>query len=213
MKPKKLTALQVRKIRERNRKFKRLTPAGKRVAIAKDVLAQLNAKMILARSGVYFSSKPVEELLNTYESVSGSWNYDSRQDKLKAELEDTQLCDVLEGQKCTVCGIGAAFVSAVRLGDDLTVPNAGTDDGSMREYLVRYFEPEQVGAIESAFEEECFMSVAVGWGVTTAQYDLETRAIAFGQQYRSDAKRLRAIFENIIANKGTFVPPPVDGDA
>lgn len=36
-----------------NRKFKKLSASGKRVAIAKDVLEQLNAKRYLAKERVY----------------------------------------------------------------------------------------------------------------------------------------------------------------
>ena len=46
---------------DRERRFKKMTKAQKRVAVAKDVIASLNTGLMVARQGVYFEAKdPVQ---------------------------------------------------------------------------------------------------------------------------------------------------------
>jgi len=90
----------------RNRWFRRLTMRQKAVAVARDAISSLEAKRIAATSCTYFmldgpaKRSPIERLLN----------------------RDVDLQRVVGRSECDVCAIGAAFVSAVRLGDGCTIP-------------------------------------------------------------------------------------------
>ena len=196
-----LSRHKVRQIRARNRAFLALTPAKRRVAIAKDVIQQLNAEKIIAQRGVYFDESGIEKVMEqTYWAGKGATGV--------AGHGETQVCDLLETSKCTVCGIGAAFVSAVRLGDDLKIKDLAADetwvrDYQMRDYLKRYFDPPQVALIECAFERGPYYRT----NMNQAPSKSDTRAaVAFGRKYDGDADRMRAIFQNIVSNRGTFRP-------
>jgi hypothetical protein len=148
-----------------NARFKALPKAKQRVAIAKDVLLQLKLKKIVATPGTYCKSS----------------NLSLRQtpDLQKALLK-------YKNATCNVCGIGAAFLSMARLGDDAAL---GDD---YHHKLQRCFSQRAISNIETAFE---------GWYSETDQ-----KARAFYQLYPDATDRLTAIFENIIKHKGNFVP-------
>lgn len=98
---------------------------------------------------------------------------------------------LLNEPQCVVCGIGAAFVCAAERFDKAKVE--ALDDGrAMRNVLKRYFSHEQVYDIENAFEEDRI----VGGSWAAADH--------FDGTGCGDRDRLRCIFENIIANDGTF---------
>jgi hypothetical protein len=72
----------------------------------------------------------------------------------------------------------------------------------MRKYLSTWFDVRQLRLIESAFEE----NDVFGHGERYSS-DIQN-AVYFGNQYDDDNDRLEAIFQNIVANDGRFVPPP-----
>lgn len=232
-------AAAIRRIRAKNAAFRRMGPTQKRVAIAKDVLEQLDLRRIQARSGTYFQAQKVTDFLKEYVDnkddvdlsdidTSNLRDVSKRLEQIADQTEaagKTQVCDLIAGTKCTVCGIGAAFVSAVRLGDDLTVSqvtsddvSSGIDDDLMRKYLRRYFSKSQVALIECAFEQdESFRYVDEDDGdfcdsVAWADDDDAVAAAEFGFKFHTDTARLRAIFENIIENDGKFVPPTLEDE-
>jgi hypothetical protein len=185
-----------------------MEPAARRVMIAKDVLNLLDAQAIAAERGHY-----IQEYLPTV-----------------GVTNDTQMNVVVEGwlarqRACDVCALGAAMLAAVRRFDDLTVGpfvdkslfGPGTRPNYV-EYLGRFFPKEQLDLIESAFEGEDIFNLL-------SEEDAE-RAVAFYKQYADTPyheyaddddveergstpesnRRLRAIFENIVANNGEFIP-------
>ena len=172
-----------------NAAFRRLSASAKRVAIAKDVLAQIAARKYRATCGVYVDGLKTED-------VPG----------------ETQLQEIVAGQResCEVCGIGSVFMSAVRLGDNLTVGEAlsvaGYDsyvnESVMADKVREYFAPAQLALIETAFERGP-VGISEDWHQDSAAPE---RAIRFGNRYRSATARLKAIMTNIVENEGTFVP-------
>lgn len=172
-----------------NAAFKRLSASAKRVAIAKDVLAQIAARKYKARCGIYVDGLQMANV-----------------------PEDAQLQEIVAGQQesCEVCGIGSVFMSAVRLGDNLTVGDAvcdagfdnSVDEGVMSRKVREYFAPAQLALIETAFEK-MQVGVSEGWH---EDGDATERARKFGQRYRSDTARLKAIMTNIVENEGVFKP-------
>lgn len=173
------------------KKFNKANKARKRVMIAKDVLAQLDAKRFKAKQGYWV--KP-----------------DNKGERFKHKSEQQEVCDLVSG-KCQVCGIGALFVSAVTFADKLKVQEltgvsnrdlepAVTNDGvaflsdSVFDYLSRFFDDDQLNKIETAFENghgHCF--------------DVEAESFwANLQDVPEPELRMRLIMQNIISNKGYF---------
>lgn len=164
-------------IREDNAAFAEMTPAGKRVVIAKDVLKQLRAGMFKARRGTYFfAPKPK------------GYRAGNRVDTMIPKLE-----------RCEVCAIGAAFVAAalrldcVKMGQFNIADNKSEISFSstrMEEYLqaTGAFTLTESSALERAFE---------GWA-PHAQ---------FTKDCRSSLQRMRKVFGFIIETGGSLSFP------
>lgn len=185
-----------------NHKFYSLKVPQKRVAIAKDVLAAVTAKLIIPTTGTYFAVN--SEILKA-----------SPGEELQRFLLDASKDD-----PCTACALGSCFAAKVRLGDRYKLPRHYNDSSRIhpdeinsdaRNQLKAYFTERQLSLIESAFE----MKNIDHWidSNYTEGYDNHelnskspiSRAIHFGNEYTTDEDRLIAIMENIIKNKGTFV--------
>lgn len=178
--------------------FKKLTPAQKRVRIAKDVLAQLENGKIVPAAGNYFD---FYEILNNLEIEE-----DSKE----------QLCDVLnKADNCEVCALGAIFVSAVKRMDKITVDcyskHNGWGDGErfrkeeilMRIYLRSFFDTSQLRMIENAFEQRHIHN-------NEKYEELFQISVFMYPKNMGPKSRMQAIMRNIIDNKGEFV---LDKDA
>lgn len=186
----------------KNKAFWEMKPEKQRVAVAKDVIKQLNDKFLIASEGTYFI------LRSEFEDV--------------ISVKDVKLDEVLKSAKekgatCSVCGIGACFASLVNIGDNVLaseafntfslVGNEDIKDHRMRPLLRKVFPSEQLSLIECAFE----MSSGFDDDDDIVSDDDEldekkTKAKKFGKRYKNDKNRLKAIMENIIKNKGTFKP-------
>lgn len=174
------------------RGFEELSQAEQRVAIAKDVIAQLDAGLYDARHAGYLgwegravSARCAKEVERIFEGVLGG----------------TQVCHV--------CGIGSLFVSIVKYGD--VTPGeffqASLDEGmgSGRAKLAKYFTQEQLSMIEYAFERS-----PTGH---TRRYigrdpQLCERVYSYTWRRLPDDRneRLRAIMQNVVDNGGEFKP-------
>lgn len=121
------------------RAFEKLSSAEQRVAIAKDVIAQLDAERFEAAPGTYVE-----------------FSRGARANK------ERQVCELTAGRTCEVCALGALFVAGVERADKLRVKDLvygtergvlrGLDGNDCRAYLERFFEYDQLAEIESAFE-------------------------------------------------------------
>ena len=192
------------KIREHNAEFAFLSPQEKRVAIAKDVIRQLNARKLTARSKTWLTGgagiirikeedyqKPVKEILSTQAS-------------------------------CNVCALGSLLVCAAGLANAVTVNDVRDKDSdtyftvdmfSMTPYLKRFFSMEQLRLIELCFEHGdggCSPDTAEEWEAAEVfagdEEDDNGDSIGDGTD---DEVRLRLIMECIMRNNGTFVPGDV----
>lgn len=121
-------------IKKRNQEFKSLNSAGKRVALAKDVIKQIEAGTIIPTSGRYV------ELSKKYYNLNNSCQVD----KL---IEEGSI-------ECHCCGIGAMLLSHVRKTNNYTVKE--TRIGGNREKaeirLKRIFGKKKLDYIENIFE-------------------------------------------------------------
>lgn len=196
-----------------------LSPAQRRSLIATDALAALHAGKFIARAGKYVEFAPYREL-------------SSKLDAEDFKITDKDLPSIEEAIErsgtCSVCALGACFVAEVtRNRKNRTFNEFGFaayngsiisflgERGSFRETLEQYFEPQQLGLIESAFEcRGDYYHRAVRRLQTTeaesemsdADRDRLESAVKFGQRFPGSTERLEAILENIISNCGEFKP-------
>lgn len=168
------------------KRFDKMTPKEKRVAIARDVLAQLKSGKFVANSGDYCNI--------------------SYEDRRAGRLE------IGEANHCEVCGIGSLVVSKFIKSGQLQV--AATRDGEIgnigfasqiHKELGGIFSAAQLRQIEATFEAE----TAGGCGAGFFSEEMGKKGNAFfGNKKFSDHERLRLIMENVIVNDGKFIPDP-----
>jgi hypothetical protein len=172
--------------------FDSLNPEAKRVRIAQDVIAQLDAKKLVAKNLVFLK-------VNVSPAEAKS---------------DEELRDILRRkEKCTVCALGAVFVAAVDAHDQLKArevvfhdtfdafdPNSAVlCEDTIFPYLERFFTKEQLGLIEIAFER--------GSGFYyPGELPCGAGAEEFAQEIDDPETRMRLIMQNIIENGGEFKP-------
>jgi len=202
---KKLVQNSNRRIREANKKFEALTPSEKRVAIARDVLAQIHLKRLVPTAGVWLDA--------------AHWRGLFTKNQVK---KDAELRDILKGTKqCEGCALGGMFMCAVERADKLklselesgvmynqevenakengdTIDHITLDDSAISEsdaftYLGRFFSRAQLDLIESCFELNC------GTSYTDVGDD-------FCPDEGDASERMRLVMENIVVNKGRFMP-------
>lgn len=127
-------------------KFMTKHKVRQRKAIAQDVIAQIKARRYTAESMVYVGS----DLTSTIDDAAPDANL---QTLLKKEIT--------KAKPCRVCGLGACFISAVRLYNDAPVStlHSDTNCGSfptkkLRRTLLRFFTLREQGLIEASFETD-----------------------------------------------------------
>ncbi len=116
-----------------NQEFNALSPAARRVAIARDVLKWLEVGKIRAKTGTYLSS------------------YDIKNDRYTNKEDDR-----VDGGSCTVCALGAVFACTVERIGGLKDFWSYRDAESIRRELGDHFDDEQLRLIETAFEQGDF---------------------------------------------------------
>jgi len=169
--------------------FDAMTPEQKRVVIATDVIAGLNSRRLNARNG-------------TYVDFNDKVGLDDEGNK------DKEVNVVIKDKKCDVCALGAMFISAVDRFDDLKVKNSlaaedhptdGFGSAGVYGYLSRFFDYEQLTAMETAFEGRSI-------GRYVEDPELRERCYAFCKYEGNSEKRMRMVMNNIIDNNGKFIP-------
>lgn len=181
-----------------NAAYQKASPSKRRVLIARDALKQLKAEKFRAVSGVWAG----------VEQEDGNGN-------ISCPMDDDPLQPLLLNPKtkCTCCGVGAIFLSYVRLANNATYSDGYdlqliTDATGWPRYNIRL--------IELAFER--------GHGACSPYDEDDLRAVVFGKDVDSDTERngsndrpeladdngharLVAILKNIAASKdGLFHP-------
>jgi ribosomal protein S27AE len=185
-------------VKKANKKFSRAKAWEKRVALAKDVITQIKAKLISAKTGNYISLDYIDYYID----------FDSQFNKAVKEKKLT----------CQTCAKGALLACHVLKNNHMTIRDASrAQDEDVKPRLKRIFGKGQLDLIEAAFEKAVIcddLKVLEGESNRTDQFgnyyniptELGKKAIAFGKKYRDANKRLIAIMENIITNRGTFIP-------
>lgn len=183
---KKFEALQ-KKLKLDNAKFKKLNKTEQRIAIAKDVIAQLKAEKFLAKSTYFGWGKA----------------YDSYCDTSDAEEANLDLSECVSQVQCSVCGIGSLFVSAARKADALPLKKFLPDAGDRRfesKYLDKWFDSAQLDLVEAYYEQDPRLN-AENDPFSSFHY---SRSPIYRES--NSTKRLTMIMENIVSNNGKFQP-------
>lgn len=182
-----LAKLEAARVKRANAAFAKMTPAQKRVQIAKDVIAQLDAKKIVAEYG--------------------SWLSPDGQQWFRAEA-DQQVRDFIGSTtSCEACALGSIFMCAVTRADELKVADlaetgdpdnsgkTGVSEEDVFGYLERFFDHDRLQEIETAFEG--------GRGVTMHSKAARDWRLTLGD-IPEPATVMRAIMANIIKHRGQF---------
>jgi hypothetical protein len=171
----------VKRIQRSNKKFEAATPAQKIVMVAQDVLALLDLNRIKAEQGIYVRVPQVEKV---------KVNEDG-----KCSMQDVFKMPDLPA--CHVCAIGSAQVAAVLRLNRVEAPADEVRDGKWYSYNsdTHYDSDDQI----SERAREVFPGLLLR--------DME-RAFEHGSydyyQVKTPKARLRAIYQNLIDNKGCF---------
>ena len=185
----------------------RMTKAEKRVEIAKDVLKQIKA--------------------NKYSPECGVWFRDSN-DKYLEDFLDYQTGQLIDAKKdiveklvgtCKVCALGSLFISAIDKYNHTKLDPAFCNDAEIftaidkNNPLTRWFTARQMLLIENTFENASgawYPPLGLKKKEWRAWDDKVVPAInKYNLRYPNPTDRLKAIMNNIIRNKGTFVLPGV----
>lgn len=190
-----------------------MTKAEKRVEIAKDVLKQIKANKYIPTSGIWVMDSDgyeVEDLISYARQVA--------EEADAVDLKKDVICK-LNGT-CSVCALGSLFVSAIdkfnhtKLNPGYRVDWTESEDSEYNP-LLKWFSAKQLLLIETTFE-----GGHGGWA-NEAMYILSKKEFesweesilpaiyAYCNKYPDANIRLKAIMNNIIRNKGTFVLPGV----
>lgn len=168
-------------------KFENMTPAQKRVAIAKDVIKQIEQNRLLIRHDSYW--------------------------RVLKEEEYGRVCDIvnrklLRAKKtvCRACAAGAVLLTGIRLFNKL---ETGGFNGDQYERVQKneWFTLEQMAMIEGAFESPGARIMSRN-AITNNQWEA-CEAFYNNHQFDNEDDHVTAIMQNIIKNKGEFIPPPV----
>lgn len=169
-----------------NEEFDKLPAKCKRMAVAEDVLLQIDSGKIAPRKMTYIT------LLD----------FDYSQATKSSDV--TELLSQPQAA-CKACALGALAVSNfLRTGN--RCPLSPMQD-ELHESLQGVFTSDQLYLIESAFEKNDFTrDNAYDRDGEKVISERAERAVKFGMRYSSDESRLRAIMQNILENDGEFVP-------
>ena len=178
---------------KKNKAFEKATKPERRVMVAKDVLEQLKKRQLVAMAGRYVGL----QFMPTYSSLNPNLDIKENYDKV---------------QECHVCALGACIMATTRFTNQLNFEDVGRTSDEMAitkvsNVLTDIFTPEQLHIIEIAFEghqsgERFAVNVL---GELLLNREQEKKCRDFYESYHNDDKRLIAIMENIIKNKGEFI--------
>jgi hypothetical protein len=177
-----------RKIKDSNKAFKKMPKARKRVQIAKDVIEALKAEKLIASAGSYIRAGNVNGL-RSITSVEDGSNKESLQEAL------------FEIPQCSVCAKGAILACVIMRRNQMKVDDLPNSNDDWRGFLLEpllggIFEADQLHLMETEFESADYEHLLGGDWLPSGRFS-----------WISDPKnRMIAMMENIIANKGTFIP-------
>lgn len=196
------------------------------VQVAKDVIKQLDRGKIYPESGRGYAPYLLEDAEEALVWIGENGKLDLKKyiEKIFNNTSST----------CQVCALGSIFVSMVHTNNNCVVTQEEIDNDLTLEprhkkfddQVTKAFTARELDLIESAFEGETFYSYesyCPEYELSSDDLEMSTladedfaevndipigivKSIRFGMQYIDDTQRLRAIMNNVIKNKGAFVP-------
>jgi len=184
--------------------MKKLAPGpASRVKIAKDVIAQINAKKYTGMEGVWVGLKRGKG-----HDILGDVIANARDEGANS---DSVLCSIVDSNpKCNVCALGGIFMSTLRVTGDCDFRTAGINiecrvfECLSSSPLTRYFPKSMLTLMEACFEG----NMGVHCFPENNRRNHRTGLVAeyYRDRFLKDTDRLRAIARNIVRNKGDFKP-------
>lgn len=187
-----------REIAKRNRAFAAADPAGKRVLIAKDVIAQIRAKRFKAKSNRWVTLLEKDNTPIDPHALEHDLGGD-------APLRELFLKQTIPA--CDCCALGAMFMSCTLYNNKTTIDNFNHELAWFEELvetrrfsngLTSFFSSSQLELIEAAFEGNL--------GAFTAPANKLDAVESWFAWFPNPKQRMLKIMQNIIDNNGTFVP-------
>ena len=176
------------------KEFNQLSAPEKRILIAKDVIKQIELKRYLAKSGSYIELPYTGKYRTLYNT-----NLD-----IKQNFEEIDNCEV--------CAMGACILSLTKIKNKLNFSDIGGTVTSLNKEKVKSlfnktFTPRQLLMIETAFEKGT-TGDKLGREFYNHRLTLDEifKCLNYAKKYSSSKSLLIAIMQNIIDNKGMFIP-------
>jgi len=178
-------------IEKSNVLFEAMTKDEKKVQIAKDCIERINLNQFIANTGNFISDRTMDELRR----------------KRVSSKSVKELINNSDFPECQVCAKGGLFLSYVgRVNQcniiDIAVGNSIEDNSHKK--LLEIFTERELAYIEFAFEGGQYISIDLNGDYIHFTETESKRVFNFYQRYDDVDKRLIAICQNIIRNKGIF---------
>ena len=171
---------------------------AKRVAVAKDAIAQLKIEAYDAQSSngfVYLDGASEDELSSLVEVSQLVEGKPAHEVELKKYI--TKL--VSNKRPCTVCAKGALFLSSIRKYNNCSISDAVNLDKNASEKMRQFYGKANADLIEAYFERNDPNSIDV-------HIDNPRYGMSWSDGYDNDTERLVLILENVAKNRGIFKP-------
>lgn len=161
------------------------------------------------------SLKVLAEIILAKNEAFNSMSKTKKRIAIDQDIDAQQLMLKNKFPQCETCAWGACVLAIAHLGDSLTVGdlNEMQEDPDyaykVKDKVLSIFTPEQVAMIEAAFEKIKTYLPFSGSVNSSSNYveDINLNSSSeFGRSFNTDDERLRAIMQNIVDHKGTFVP-------
>lgn len=172
----------VKKIEKSNKAFEAMSPAEKRVAIARDAIERIKLGNVNPNRG--YLLRNVIHFIETSKDMK----------------------TIVNEESCTVCAKGGLFVSYVGRVNNFNTCDLDDDSecktSRPMKKLLELFTREQLDGIEVAFEEQSY-----SWTITGhREFINNCRSYQLNCKISSSYDAMLSICKNIIKNKGEFVP-------
>lgn len=174
-------------IEESNAAFKKANKKRKIVLLAKDVIERINLKQLKATTGVV-----------------------CRLENKRGVKSEDGIKEILPKVKnCECCAKGALFLGYIGRVNEMKVgeiEDETSHNSAEMQKLLKIFDEDQLALIETAFEGSQVISRNSKKEWIDIDEDILDKAQEYFYDYPSPNKRLIAICENLIKNKGEFIP-------
>ena len=187
-------------IEKNNLEFERMSKAEKRVTIAEDCITRINIDQIKPKQGLFISQIDFYGRFNGFDEHC-EMDYMSEYDNDVKEIINSSPIT------CSACVKGALFLSYVgRVNNVRKINNSVSILDSEHQKLLELFSSRQLAMIEYAFEGYQFLYVDENGNKIIFSDEELNKLTNFYLKNASNVEAMIAICENIIENKGEFIP-------